>query len=188
MRETLQCFFAAERARAGWRFWLLWVVATNLGFFPGLRFGQWVAEQLTLSMGTLLDSAVRATTTGLIYIVLVSVLQALVLARHSRARRGWLLASVPGFTVGIFLGVLLLDSPLPGLGLWPHGLLLGGIAGLVAGLPLWLALRPQLPVGWWWVPLNGLAWLVFFPGMVTGVALALLLGRAETSTGSAATP
>jgi RsiW-degrading membrane proteinase PrsW (M82 family) len=29
-------FFAAESEQAGWRFWLLWVLATNLAFFPGL--------------------------------------------------------------------------------------------------------------------------------------------------------
>jgi hypothetical protein len=181
MTGAVRTFFQLERTRAGWRFWLLWVAATNLGFFPGLELGEWVAARWQPGVDTLLASALRDGLTALIYIALVSALQAAVLVRHTKAWRGWFVLGVPSFALGIFVGALLLDGLLPGLGFWPRALLLGGIAGAVAGPPLWWALRRHLPIGGWWVAVNALAWLIFFPGMVTGIALALTLPSGSDS-------
>lgn len=173
MRDFLQ----AERALAGWRFVVLWVAATNLGFFPGLRIGELLADHWLPDPTSLIDAALHDSLITLVYIALVSALQALVLARHSPAWRGWVMVSIPGFTIGIFVGVLILDGLASPLGFWPRTILLGGIAGAVAGVPLWLVLRRHLTVGLWWVPLNALAWLVFFPGFVTGLALRWTMAR-----------
>ena len=47
-------FLRLERELAGWRFWLLWVLATNVGFFPGLALGSristWTVEPFSAAI------------------------------------------------------------------------------------------------------------------------------------------
>ena len=39
MAEVMRVFLEKEAKQGGWRFWLLFTVATNLGWFPGILLG-----------------------------------------------------------------------------------------------------------------------------------------------------
>ena len=73
-----------ERPQVGWRFWLLWVAATNAGFFPGIFVGLRLGDNVAHALGGPMDSAVTGVGTG----ASVGITQWLVL-RAQVARSGW---------------------------------------------------------------------------------------------------
>ena len=157
---TTRSFLSQEQLPVGWRFWLLWVLATNAGFFLG------IAVELLL-LGRI---------TNAVAVPLAGVGQALVLNRHIPTRWTWAVASALGWWVGMLLAAEVLRPLAPQLSFWPHAMLFALVAGTVVGMStLWVLRRAGLHVGWWWVPLSGVAWGVQFPGMVTGVVLTRLL-------------
>ena len=163
----LSRFLDLERERAGWRFWLLWVLATNAGFFPGLALGNWLRASATEPLA----SAIVGGSFG----ALVGVAQWLVLRRHLAPSQHWAGATAIGWCVGASLAALLLirlaPSVAPGGFTWT--LLVGFFAGAVVGVPQHRVLRRFSPaLSAWWVPISSLAWGVFFPGVISGLFLA----------------
>jgi hypothetical protein len=169
----LGAFLGLERERAGWRFWLLWVIATNVGFFPGLALG----TQLSAAANEPLASAIVGASFG----ALAGVAQWLVLRRHLVPSHHWTTATAFGWCVGAGLGALLLTrfapDVVPGGVRWT--LFVGFFAGAVIGVPQRRILRRFSPsLSAWWVPISSLAWGLFFPGVISGLFLAHRLGAA----------
>ena len=69
----LQHFLAMELAHVGWRFWLLFVIATNLGFFAGLGVEYLIFGAVNVYVGMILSG----------------VGQSWVLSRHFPERGEW---------------------------------------------------------------------------------------------------
>ena len=85
-------FLAREQSDIGWRFWLLWVLATNVGFFPGLALG----NQLSASVAEPVSSAV----VGGMFAAMVGVAQWAVLRRHLPSTHHWITATTIGWVLG----------------------------------------------------------------------------------------
>ncbi len=156
----------------GWRFWALWVLATNAGFFPGLAIG----NELSASVPEPFASAIVGVSFG----SLVGVAQWGVLRRHLAPSLHWVTATGFGWCVGAGVGALILTALVPGAS--PGGLtwtlLVGFFAGAVVGVPQRRILRRfGRELCEWWVPISSLAWGVFFPGAVSGLFLARRLQR-----------
>jgi len=160
-------FLQTESERAGWRFWVVWVVATNLAFFPGLAVGRVLAQPLSepLASGVV----------GLSFAVPVGLLQWLVLRRHFASSGAWGLATCAGWALGGFLGAAALLRLAPGVA--PGGLAwvlaVGCFGGAVVGLGQLPFIRRTHPrIAPWWVLVSAVAWGILFPGAVTGLLLA----------------
>lgn len=160
-------FLEHERQLAGWRFWLLWVLATNAGFFPGLALGNLLAT-----------SAAEPLASGIVggsFGAAVGIAQWLVLRRHLAPSQHWMSGTALGWSLGAALGALLLSRFAPGVP--PGGLIwtlsIGFFAGALVGVPQQRLLRRFSPaLSAWWVPISSLAWGVFFPGAISGLVLA----------------
>jgi len=85
--KPIRNFLALEERLAGWRFWLLWVLATNAGFFPGLRIGNLLAARLDAGSGELSIEILRAVIIGTSFASLIGLFQGLVIARHGERSR-----------------------------------------------------------------------------------------------------
>jgi hypothetical protein len=166
-------FFAQEAERGGWRFFVLWLAATNLGFFPGMELGQ------ALSAGVAEPLASGIVACG--FALPVGLLQAWVLQRHWTRVSSWVVATTLGWLLGATLGSALLRSLAPGASedsaLWIVGLgfLSGGLVGL-GQTPLVRRYRPELAAGWWLI--SAVSWAVLFPGAISGFVLTPGMRRA----------
>ena len=168
-------FLELEAKHAGWRFWVLWVLATNLGFFPG----QAVGERLGASIAEPAASALQAGC----FALAVGAMQWLVLRRHLTGIRHWITATAVGWATGAGLGAWLLLRFAPGVA--PGGVVwivaIGVLAGALVGVPQQVALaRHDARLARGWVIISAAAWGVFFPGAVSGLFLARRLGRGRS--------
>ncbi len=165
-------FLAIEKDRIGWRFWVCWVLATNVGFFPGLALGNWLAAAVAEPFA----SAIVGGSFG----ALVGLAQWGVLRRHIALSHLWATGTAIGWSAGAGLGALILTwvAPNEPPGGWVWVLFIGFFAGAVVGGPQRCVLRKFDPaLSQWWVPISSLAWGVFFPGAISGLVLARRLGR-----------
>lgn len=164
----------SEAGRSAWRFWVLWVVATNCGFFPGLAVGQALAQSLS--------EPFASGVVGFSFAVPVGLLQWLVLRRRFAGYAGcagWGPATSVGWALGGFAGAAALLRLAPAVA--PGGLVwalmlgfLGGAAVGIGQLPFIRRAHPRMAP--WWVLVSAVAWSVFFPGAVTGFVLARVPG------------
>jgi hypothetical protein len=177
--KLLQTFFELEKQRAGWRFWLFWVIMTNIGFFLGLWVGGIFASLVEPSIGLLGDKLVQNTLSGLVIGGLTGLAQGLVLSRHGIKLHWWVLATSLGWALGIFIAgyiIFSLDSSIQTNDFWRWIVPAAFIAGAIVGIPQWWVLRRHLPViRWWWTLVSALGWGIQFPGMVPGLVLTRFL-------------
>ncbi|MBW1886655.1 MAG: hypothetical protein JRJ58_24250 [Deltaproteobacteria bacterium] len=165
-------FLAIEKQRAGWRFCAFWVLATNVGFFPGLALG----NRLSAAAAEPFASAIVGGSFG----ALVGVVQWGVLRRHIAQSHLWATGTAIGWSAGAGLGALILSwvAPNEPPGGWVWVLFIGFFAGAVVGIPQRRVLREfDHALSRWWVPISSLAWGVFFPGVISGLVLARRLAR-----------
>lgn len=154
----------------GWRFWLLWVIATNIGFFSGLYLGNLFVQDTSRPLASSVFSGCFA--------LLASFAQWLVLRRYIKRTLHWITSSVLGWVGGTFVLAncfVVLSFPISGSNpIWLISVAL--FAGAIIGLLQFRLLRKQINgLRWWWVPLSSFAWAIFFPGAVTGIALIYIL-------------
>jgi hypothetical protein len=154
----LQSFFTEERVHGGWRFWVLWVVLTNVGFFVGI-----LAEQLALGGITLA-----------IAVPLAAFFQSWVLNRHIVIYIPWILVTAIGWWIGLLIAPLVLNMiNMPDMHPILRYVIIGAVAGFVVGIPQWYILRGQVrKIGWWWVLVSAVGWASMAPGLITGIPLA----------------
>ena len=144
---------ATERPRsAGWRVWLLWVLASAAGWGLG--------GALIAPVSLAVDSVLVLSVSGGI---VVGILQWLVL-RQQIARAGW-------WIVGSTVGGLVC-------GAWGPLLLVVVVSGLVAGVLQWLVLRRQIARAGWWVVASTVGWASGRTLLVlVGVVVALIVAE-----------
>jgi hypothetical protein len=153
----LQTFFTEERIHSGWRFWLLWVLATNIGFFAGLSVEWIVFSNITLFLA----------------VPIAAIFQAWVLNRHIVILIPWVLVTALGWWVGVISILIALSiSQLELTGIL-RVMVIAAWAGFIVGLLQWYILRGEVPqIGLWWVLVSAIGWAILLPGMMTGIPLA----------------
>jgi hypothetical protein len=173
--KVLRTFFEKEKRQAGWRFWLFWVIMTNMGFFTGVWLGGLAASFVEPGLGQLGDKLFQSTVSALIIGGLTGLTQGLVLRRHGFSGGGWIAATSIGWAVGIFIAGFLifsLDASIQTNDFFRWVVPAASIAGAVVGIPQWRVLQRRLPhVGWRWILVSAVGWGIQFPGMVPGWAL-----------------
>ncbi len=98
-------FAWSAHPRSGWAFWWRWVLATNVGWFPGIVLGTWLAQPLAESTPTLAAVAAGAVA-GLCF----GATQAFALRATLPTPLAWWLATALGWPLGIGAARLLLDA------------------------------------------------------------------------------
>ena len=164
--RTIDRFLENERTHAGWRFWLLFVIMTNVGFFPDLALERALFCEVNVFIATTFSG----------------IGQAWVLSRHFPERGQWAIASASGWLLGGLLSTRILAILVPEISFTLYLFVFPLIAGAVMGIPLWLVLRRYLPqVGWWWVVVSAVGPAIQFPGMVMGGAIVWLMSQQEAA-------
>ena len=135
---------------AGRGFWLLWVLASGVGFGVGGPLG--------VAMGSPGDIIVNGYMGLAAGGILAGVLQWLVLRRRV-ARTGWWVLSVIAAVAAV--GVLVFGVGLVNVDVgWVLGV---GLFGTVAGVLQWLVLRRHVARAGWWVLASTVGWIVGGP-------------------------
>ena len=175
----LRSFFVMEKQQAGWRFWLFWVIMTNIGFFSGIWFSNIFADLVEPGMGLLMDKVIQNTVSALIIGCLTGLSQGIVLGRHGVSSFRWTIATTLGWAAGIFLAgyfIFTLDITIQTSDFFRWIVPSAFIAGAVTGISQWAVLRQTIPTArWWWILVSALGWGIQFPGMVPGLVLVRLL-------------
>lgn len=168
--------FTSPDPSAGWAFWWRWVLATNLGWFPGIALGLYLAEQVPESY-----PISRAVLAAAVAACLFGAAQALVLRTLLRKPVLWWLFTLLGWSVGIGLARLLIDASSVALSPLADTIGVAAIAGGVVGAPQALLLKRHCR-GWaWWILISSLGWAILFPGALSGVGLVRLVrGRSAS--------
>ena len=169
-----------ERTRAGWRFWLQWVLASMLGFGVGAAMAGFIPNSITsmTCMQSSSDSLIDRLTNfpcnlqTLVLLLMVVILglaggfmQWLVLRRRIAGTGWWVPAStlsLPAAPV-IANGAMILGGGIS----VAAPILLGVLFAILSGIMPWLVLRRQLARAGWWIPAHLL-------GSLVGVALGVV--------------
>lgn len=156
--------------KAGWGFWLWWVLASTVGWAVGGPLGV-----VVISSGDIIVAGYVSVVMGGI---VTGILQWLVLRRQVIGASRWVLASGLAVTVvGVFvfgLGVVSTDVG------WVLGM---GLFGTVIGVFQWLVLRGQIAKAGWWVLASTVGWVVSGPvgGFLGWAALGAVFGAITSS-------
>lgn len=149
-------FLETERVTAGWRFFLLWVLMTNVGFLTGIAIELLLFKQVTFYIAILLSAF------G----------QAWVINRHICIYLPWAIGTILFWYLGDLIASNLLSSFFPNANLLFRLIVIAALAGLLAGIPQWFFMRYWLKkIGMWWIPLSSVAWAILLPGIITGFVL-----------------
>ena len=145
-----------------WNFIINWTLVSLVGLLLGTTAKGFIYP-LVFAMvgGGMLGQAAEGAAIGLV----IGLAQQLALPPHLPCRTGWWLTTSFGWAIGWSVGW--------GLGWQPPAnfVLIGLIAGLVAGLGQWLLLRRQVKWAGWWLVVSPLAW-------AGGLGLGLAVGGA----------
>lgn len=157
--EIMATFLIVEREQASWRFLLLWLLMTNIGFLIGAVLELVFMNQLTL-----------------IFAVPLSALgQAYVINRHISIYLPWWIGTSLFWLFGLLVSSMLINMMVdPTNVMWQlfYLVVTAFVAGLFAGIPQWAFMRDWLPIGIWWLLISAINTALFFlPGLVTGLVL-----------------
>ncbi len=168
----MRAFLDKERTDAGWRFWLLFVIATNLGWVPGILLGMLLSDSLWPDGTGPAHAALTAIPAGLAF----ALMQAWVLSRHGVSFARWFVSTALGWVSGILLADWLVGGWIPAGEGFGRIALIGAVAGMWMGLPqAWVLSHVFNRILWWWSPLSFAAWGVQFPGAIPGAVIMFLL-------------
>ncbi len=200
----------AKRARVGWHFFLLWVIASFLGF--GLL-GGLIGDAISRFTENLGFGLPTGAVFGVVLGLAGGTTQWLILRRQFTRAGWWVLACIVGFATS-FLVVDAVIAPLSGEGngLIGHALIgigQGAVIGIVVGTGQWLVLRGRVGRPGRWVLVSILAWgvglalrgvvdfmvgapldfltLVIVSAILTGIGMVWLLRPSAPATQGAAT-
>lgn len=156
----MESFLKTEREQGGWRFWLLWVVATNVGFVFGISIEMMLWGQPNLYIA----------------VPLAGFGQGYILNRHISIYLPWAVGTGLFWLLGAVLAGQLLNMMLTADTVILQILrlvIISAVGGVFAGIPQWFFMREWLPqVGLWWLLLSALAWaVIILPGVIEGTIL-----------------
>ena len=167
--DFVKSFFAKEKINAGWRFWILWVILTNIGFFSGLALSGLIGSRLGYRL-------LSATVSALIISFFTGLAQAVLLRRHNISVLGWTAATTIGWTAGIFCAGLIIFNLfayvlVTNFFYWilPSAFIGGFVVGMTQMFILWQQWKAR---SIWWIPISAIGWGIQFPGMFPGLFLA----------------
>lgn len=156
-------FLIAEREKAGWRFLLFWLIASNLGFMLGVLIEMLVVQRPTLYLA----------------VPLSAVGQAYVLNRHISIYLPWAVGTAIFWIIGLLIGNMVIDIMIDPTGSVQLLIFLAAsslFGGAFAGFPQWLFAKDWLPqVGLWWIVFSAIGYALLVPGLVSGLALMYFL-------------
>lgn len=153
-------FLLKERVHVGWRFLVLWLALTNIGFVVGLG----------------IEFALFQSVNTAIAILLTAFLQAWVLDRHLPIAVLWTIGTVVFWWIGAFASIQIIGMATPDVNIVARVGFISLLGGVLIGIPQWLLLREWIPqVRWWWLGVSALSWL----GIVPGLALMRYIERFE---------
>jgi hypothetical protein len=164
---------AEPRRKPGWGFWLLWVLASTVGWAVGLAVGDAVGDAVGGGGVVAMVAAVGG----------AGVAQWLLLRRQVHRAGWWILASTAGWAVGLAVGGAVSHAVVGAVGsamrfavLLAVGDAVGGaVAGAVVGAAQWLILRRQVRRAGWWILASTAGWAV---GLSVGDAVGWAVGDA----------
>lgn len=168
---------------AGSRFWLLWTLASAVGFGVGLTVGN--------PLGIAVGGANGLAIIGFVLGTVVGAFQWLVLRRMFSQAGWWIWATATGLSLGGAAALAMGDAVLgaEGTSLYPHVLfaMFGTVVGATVSILQWLVLRRWLSGVGTWIWVNILAWAVGFAvGQAVGSSVSKLaslpIGGATTGT------
>jgi hypothetical protein len=140
-----------------WQFWFLWVLVTTASGFVGVSSGVLVYAVVAFlsysSLGappSLEGILIGSGLGGLITGAILGISQALVLRKYFYRIRDWIVASMTYGAISLMLTVWQMNAAwskgwINTGEIWSKSLLLGAVAGAIAGFLQWLVLRSQLP-------------------------------------------
>ncbi len=137
---------------AGWSLWLLWTIATALGFTLGIGL-----SQLALTaMGEILSSIAFGSIAGLA--------QWFILRKRFHVSGWWVLATSLGATLGLVATNAVHEALMGVRVALVVGVLGLTVLGLLVGIAQWLVLRKHLHRAGWWVLASAAGW--FLGGLI----------------------
>ena len=132
-------------AVVGWRVWLLWVLASIVGWGVGGVMFVPVVLLVGMVLGTLVGWAVAGAVGGAV----VGVWQWLVLRRQTVRASWWIVSSTAGWAVAAFIYIPMILGTALGFGPFVAGAFTWAVCGAVVGIWQWLVLRRQWPRAGW---------------------------------------
>ena len=158
-----------ERTRAGWGFWLQWVLASILGFAVGAAIYNAIVNPITSSMTCTLSSSdslvdrltnfpCMLPTLGTALLGAVGGFMQWLVLRRRVAGVGWW---VPVSTLGFPVALVIAEGPMRLVGDFTAAPILQGVLfGVLSAITPWLVLRRQIARAGWWLPAHLLGSLV----------------------------
>ena len=179
--NSFHTFLNLERQQAGWRFYILWVVATNIGFFSGLELGKLVSELVQSGNSHLANQLMRNTLSASVIGYTTGLAQALVLRRHGLHFFMWIVSTCLGWAAGIFIAgyiIFSLDPTIQANDFFNWIVPAAFIAGAVVGIPQFFVLKQGLAKArWWWILVSSLGWGIQIPGLFPGWVLTRFISK-----------
>jgi hypothetical protein len=167
---------AEPRRKPGWRFWLLWVLASTVGWAVGWAVGNAVFNAVVGRGSAVRVAVVLAVVLAVGLAVggaVAGVAQWLLLRRQVRRADWWILASTAGsstagWAVGWAVGDAVFNAVVGAMGsavrvevvLAVGEAVAGAVAGAVVGAAQWLILRRQVRRAGWWILASTAGWAV----------------------------
>ncbi len=137
----------------------LWLTLTFLTAL-GWSFGLILTSLFIGFLNTYPDSLVVPIIAGILGGAIIALLHVIILHNMVRSIEVWILTAITGWTLGVLLTLALIQL-IPGIAGWLVG---GALGGLLFGFSQKAGLRGKSGVGWAWVVLNALGWLVVYGG------------------------
>ena len=153
----------------GWPFWWRWVVATNLGWFPGIALGLQIATLLPAS-----PPVWRACAAAVVASVLFGAAQSVVLRPFLARARTWWWVTALGWPLGVAVARILLDQLAHEVSPLTDAVVVAFIAGGVVGLAQSWVLSERSSRWGWWPAISAVGWGFLFPGAIPGIGLVWL--------------
>jgi hypothetical protein len=185
--------------KSSWLFFLSWITATVIGAVLGFTISLYIGNRLPASpnLPVIILAFFLVNFAGIV----ATCLQWTILSIFIKRSIAWLVTGLLGWCFP-FAAILLLFVHITG---QSADLIAAG--GLTAGFLQWLTMRKWVPRAGWWILANTIGWslvvlllsrptplqlplawgywsmlpLPFFPGVITGVAMMLLMKSANTS-------
>ncbi|GAF89722.1 unnamed protein product, partial [marine sediment metagenome] len=134
-------------SQVGWGFWLLWVLASTVGWSVGFLMGFVLGDIIGGVLGDWLEPLFF----GIVLGIVIGLLQRLVLRRRVYGVGWWVLTSAAGGYGIALAGFEVLFLSLESLGALLSLIGVVALGGAVTGTLQWLVLRGQVSRASWWV-------------------------------------